>query len=294
MSKLDEIASDVPSPDPTKRTTLVYNPLTGLRENVEQVSLDLTGASAGDVLALDDITSATKTLKKVATVPTEASANATEEGRVFVGNGLKMEDLPTSQVILADVAPTTLDGYEGAFWYDRTAKLMYGPKGYTASGQWGTGRMPVPSVVTPPSEWFSAKFVDVSALPITSPVQSPVETPLILTVEDIQSIGTWTADATGITVPEDGDYRISVDVETTNNAGVEAICVGVLLVNGVAPTYGGRGFIDRTESSRYPLQSFTTRLSLTAGDVVALEVYCTAAHYGINGTNSGILIERVT
>ena len=111
MSKVHEIASDIPPPVPGVRTANVYNPDTGNRDNVEQMVLDLTGASSGDLIALDDITSVIKTFKKVSTVATEASTEATEEGRVFVGNGLKMVDMLTAQTLIADVAPTTLDGW---------------------------------------------------------------------------------------------------------------------------------------------------------------------------------------
>lgn len=279
-NKIHEDYSELPSPDLTKRTTWVHNPSTGLKENVEMTEGNFDDSSPGDVVCIGDLTTTPKTLTTKATLPAEFSANATEEGRIQVADGSKFIDVPAAVTIVGTAAPTVTDGWEGAFWWDKTNKLMYGPKGFTAVGQWGPGRLPYP-----PVEYLSAEITTGS-----SPVD-PART--VMRLSDIDEVGGFTEDATGVTVPVAGVYRVHWSWQATNNSGTEAVFNAELRVNDVVPTTRDRQIVARFETSRWPIFGFTTRLTLAANDVLSVVHWSVAGQYDISGNVGGVLIERI-
>lgn len=68
--------------------------------------------------------------------PIDTSAQATEAGRTLVANGWRFVDVPSAPWFAGEGAPSASDGVEGAFWLDRSAHEVYGPKGAELPGQW--------------------------------------------------------------------------------------------------------------------------------------------------------------
>lgn len=185
---------------------------TGLAyENRIVIPVDLTGAT-GVMIFSYNVTSGEAEL--LAMVPTLASANATDAGRVWVANGAYYEDKLVSVVLSGSGAPTSGDGWDGAFWRDLVTNIEYGPKGTAIDGTpdpgvWdttpaGQGRRTKANLGTLPSLRASIAMAGGSIL--TGVTE-------ILTVSGATTVGTWAAPvANGQAVPEAGNYILEATV----------------------------------------------------------------------------------
>ena len=284
-NKLHEVApGDVPEPTAGVRSILSYDPDTELRENLPALLLNLLGASGGDWLKLSaDL----KALEVAPTAPIVTSANVADPGRMLVGDGVNLIDEAMAGILVRDTAPTPTDGWDTLLWWDKTAKLFYGPRGKDVVGEWGAGYDPFR---VRPTEYLSAEIV-ASELPQDS------GNPYIFQAKDIEQSGAFTQDASGITIPVPGSYRIAYNFQVLNNTGFEAVALGKFTVNGVLAATNGREWGIREATSRWPIVSLVLRTRLAAGDVIAVDGYMagtgSAILVSINGGAGGILIERV-
>lgn len=286
-NKLHEVApGDVPEPTAGLRSLLSYNPDTELREEVGALLLNLLGASGGDWLKLSaDL----KSLEVAATAPIVTSSLVADPGRMFMGDGMNVVDVAAVGIVIENAPPTPTDGWDGLVWVDWTSKLAYGPRGKITVGVWEAGYdlfQAQAAAYTPPTEFFSAE-VAVDVIPI-----SPTP-PIILQAKDIEQAGGFTQDASGITVPVSGSYRIIYNFQVLNNSGFEAVATGNLLINGSLPAVNGRQWGTRDETSRWPIITIILRTQLSAGDVIAVDAQAAGYALDLNGTAGGILIEKV-
>ena len=283
-NKLHEVApGDVPEPTPGVRSILSYDPATELRENLPALLLNLLGASGGDWLKLSADLLA---LEVAPTAPIETSANVADPGRMFVGDGVNVVDDACMPILIRGAAPIPTDAFDGALWWDKVAKLLY-LKGKDVVGDWTDGFDPFR---VRPTEYFSAE-IEPHDLPQDS------DNPYIFQAKDIEQVGAFTQDASGITIPVAGSYRIAYNFQVLNNTGFEAVGVGKFTVNGALAPINGREWGIREATSRWPIVSITLRTTLAAGDVIAVDGYMAGTLseilLGINGSAGGILIERV-
>ncbi|MBL4771904.1 MAG: hypothetical protein JKY61_12380 [Planctomycetes bacterium] len=281
MSTLEGSHHNTPI-NPSDKSVWRYRAATQDWENAQMLDLDVEGASPGDAMVLN----ATKTgLVGVATVPAEASAQATEAGRVMIGDGLKLVDVATSPVIIASAPPVALDGWDGVRWLDKTTGLGY-VKGLVDIGVWSSGQ----PIHRPDECYFSAETLG-SAIPVSTDDPAFVN----LQCKDIDEAGGWVQTTAGWKAPKAGDYRADIGVHLLNNSGSEGVCFMELRVNGAAPAIGGRSMAIRDNTSRWPKVNLKTRLTLAADDIVSLHLQNApgGGSFSVNGDGGGVYFELI-
>lgn len=283
MTKIEGFFDNVPT-NLEDGSVWRYNLATGKMENVGMLTFDPTGASPGDAFVLD---ATLKKLVKIAVTPTEASAQATEAGRAFIGDGLKLVDVPTSPLIVGSAPPGLLDGWDGARWLDKNTGLVYAKAlSGAAAGVWGPGR----PLVRPDECYFSAETE-------TSTIPAADEDPAFVNLQckDIDEAGGWVQTTAGWEVPTAGDYRIDIGINLLNNSGLEGVCFAELRVNDVAPAIGGRSMAIRDNTSRWPKVSLKTRLTLAEGDILSMRLHNSAGAgvFSVNGDGGGVYFELI-
>jgi len=222
-------------PNPVANTALVRDSGNTTYETREVVPVDLTGTS-GRMALLYDFNDNQAELEEI--LPTLVSASATDVGKVLVANGAYYVDVKGAFVIFGNGVPTSGDGWDGAFWLDLATMEEYGPKGTALDGTadpgvWvtseaGKGRRTKAALKTLP------KFTG-SIVPTVSATAAPIAAVLterMGTHATTRKVGTWTTDANGVVVPEDGTYEAfwSYPVFVSGATTVEVYP----LVNGVA------------------------------------------------------------
>lgn len=133
MPRLQDTATN--TAPPIDGGVWVYNLAEDRWDNMRVVALNLEGIADGSVLVS---AGGGTSIAYRSPAPTNLSEEATEAGRMMVGDGLDLIDMKGLFAIIGSGPPDVNDGWDGAFWYDELNDLLYGPKGKPNPGTWDT------------------------------------------------------------------------------------------------------------------------------------------------------------
>lgn len=274
MADLESL-DDVPAP--AANAALVRDALNTTYENRVVIPVDITGA---DGLMLVGYYAPGQQAQLMAMIPTQASVNATDAGRMWVANGGFYEDKLVKVVLIGSGPPSSGDGWDGAYWLDVNTQKEYGPKGTDADGSanpgvWDTtneaiGRVTKAAIATLP--WITGALLTAEEV-ATPGGATTAGTTQILATANLDTNGTWaSATANGHPVPEDGVYEIAGRMSGYGSAAGTRLRLRVM-VNGTAVT--APTCVALTSAGLLEYQNPNLKygpIALSAGDEVGIEL----------------------
>lgn len=131
MVRLQDSATNVDNP--IDGGVWVFDAFTDTWKNMVVIGVNLEGIADGSVLTVGG---GGTLIEYLAATPLLLSDNATAIGRTLIGDGTDIVDEETMVILLRDDDPLINEGFEGAYWVNRTTKVMFGPRGQDGDGEW--------------------------------------------------------------------------------------------------------------------------------------------------------------
>lgn len=285
MADLQDIATN--TDNPVNGGAWVYNAATNSWKNMVVIGVNLSGVADGSVLTVGG---GGTVIEYASPAPVLLSGLATALGRSLRGDGVNLVDDEVLTILLRDAAPDPSDGYEGAYWFNRTTGLLHGPRGQDSAGLWPAD-----------TKSFLSSTSGVSKIP-----------------DDLLVVGTTIKQQTWPTLFEVTNFAVDqgdVDDETNgfvgfevfigseamgwagfrpigSNAGqVKHIRIGGHNPGGMLQDFSGSDYLTAAERTRLPLFlgiNDTPSLAITAGTAEIFEISTDGADQEVAGAITGL------